>query len=304
MRGKPRQKASFLGWLLLMMTWAAPGSWAVSLSIDASSFGSTLKPQPCFVGDRARLEVRISPGILAETAPGSLEEYAPSDQGPVTLRKAILDRTPDGSWKLIIDFSAFEVGTLPLPPVDVAGFSFYGLSVEIASVFVEGGRANELVPALGPLSLPGTAPLLYAILFVVLFSVVGALFFFGRGMGFIRALWAKVAFARKVGLLRRSLAALRGSSSSQDVDAIWSSLDKISRQILSLSVGEKALSLLPSELGPLVSEDAGVILSTLSRADSVRFGGTSSDAAEFTRSLAGVAAFLDGLVASRKEGSC
>lgn len=253
MRGAPiRVRAFLLGLLTVLFLFPLRASRCYaepSFPVDASRFRSTLKPSPCFVGDVARLEVEIPPSVLGGLAEGGNVAYrpVPGSEAPVVLRSATLDRYPDGSWHLVVMFSAYALGKLPLPPVLVDGFSFRGLGAEVSSVFVDGTSSAELAPPLPPLPLPGAAPLVYGLVAAVVGAALALALAFGFGRRRLAGIILRRRYRHRIRVQRRNLARLSaGAAAGSDAD--WSALAHALRDLLAASLGPDFRSLTPAEL--------------------------------------------------------
>jgi hypothetical protein len=113
-------------------------------------------PPKVYVGDRASLVLPL-PG-LATDAKISLEQIPSS--ADLMIHHIALERRPSGSF-LTIEFSAYTPGTLELPPFEIEGEIFSGLSVEISSILSADESGMVLSGPALPLALPGTSLLIY-----------------------------------------------------------------------------------------------------------------------------------------------
>jgi len=243
---------------------------------DASSAHTV--PRTVFVGDRATLIVPVH-GFTGqgdtEIPPGQIP-YSPY----IDIHRVALERRPGGN-RLAVEFAAFAPGVLELPPLEVAGTVFGGLTVEISSVL---GTSEPpiLSPPAPPLAVPGTALLVYGtiavlVLFILLVSLVSL-----KGHLWLRDWFAAWKRRRMIGAMlgieRRLRKALAKGAVPREV------LDRLSgefRGFLANFTGENCLAMTASEIGRIgfpsslgaESRDGEFLRGFFDRCDRVRFSG-------------------------------
>ena len=254
-------------------------------------------PGTVFVGDRAILIVPVW-GF-----PGQGDTELPPAQLPgsrdVDIHRVALERRPGGN-RLAVEFVAFAPGILELPPIEVAGETFEGLTVRISSVLGPSEPPILSPPAL-PLAVPGTALLVYgtiaaivlSLLFASLVSLKGPLWFRGLLIAWRR----RRMISAMLGAERRLRKALAKGAAPRPV------LDELSgefRAFLSGFSGENCLAMTAREIGRLPPPrtpdgrveywDGEFLERFFARCDRVRFSGRAvggNDALEIMGELGG-----------------
>jgi len=207
-------------------------------------------PATVFVGDRATLIVPVLdfPGLGDVEMPAALIPESPN----IDIHRVALERRPGGN-RLAVEFAAFAPGVLELPPLEIAGTVFSGLTVEIASV-LEAGEIPVLSPPAGPLAVPGTALLVYGTVaaLVFLLLLVSAVSLKGHvWLKNLAAAWKRRRMLRlMLGVEKRLRKALAGGSPPRAV------LDELSgefRGFLSDLTGENCRAMTAGEIGRLAA---------------------------------------------------
>jgi hypothetical protein len=148
-----------------------------------------LIPQTVFVGDKARLVIPLD-AVFSAVEPVVLAKREELPSSPeLVIHRIELERrslpSTGGSARLLIDFTAFAVGTLFLPELKIpSGDSVLlfsnGVTIPIASIL--SGDVLALAPSAPPLTVPGTVLLVYGTagsIFLLLLLGIG-LRFWGR----------------------------------------------------------------------------------------------------------------------------
>ena len=271
------------------------------LLIAASSFsehspaGAYLVPRHVYVGDTASLVLPL-PGLTAgETVSIVLTPGSPDfpSHPYIDFHRVTLERRGTGSV-LIVEFAAFQTGRLELPSIKIGGEYFPGLTAEIRSILARRGAVLELSNPALPLTMPGTALLVYgtiAAAVLVLFSVLLLLL---RGRGYVSKWLAAWKRKRKLAAMkaagRRLHKALLKNGKCRDI------LDALSlefRAFLSFFFGENCRAMTASELENNLSND--FLGSFFRRCDELRFRGGAADKNDVLAMLADLRAFLETL---------
>jgi hypothetical protein len=161
-------------------------------------------PRQIFVGDRGRLILTLG-RELQNAAAFSIIDSRLLPQSP-ELRLHRLEFDPRRN-QVVIDFTAFALGELEIPPIQVPelpGVTLEGCRVSIASTLVRGDWSAPSSPEAGgilvlsgfapPLAVPGTALLIYGTS-----SLIILILLFLLGMG----LWGKPYMAKLIEARRR-----------------------------------------------------------------------------------------------------
>ncbi|MDR1899232.1 MAG: hypothetical protein LBQ55_04415 [Treponema sp.] len=176
-----------------------------------------LIPRIVYVGDRAKLVVPLSGFPPVAGTPGAVP--ALSGAGDVVVHRAELEQW-GGELTLVVDFTAYATGVLELPPVELNGLLYRGLTVEIASILGDslgGGRDNSLGGAGGgmtlsgpapPLAVPGTSFFVYGVLagiVMVFLALLGGRFWVRRHLKDLLLRWKRRRLIASMGRIERRL---------------------------------------------------------------------------------------------------
>jgi hypothetical protein len=234
-------------------------------------------PPKVYLGDRASLVLPL-PG-----AAGNDIEIPPAlipHSQDIDIYRVALERRPGGS-RLLVEFSAYTPGILELPPLEVAGDIFNGLTIEISSILEAGIPGNVLSGPALPLAVPGTSLLVYGTIGAVLLLALLALFLFFRGRGQMSTwivAWRRrrllVSMLRIEKRLRKNLA--RGSPRREILDALSGEF----RSFLAWYTGDNCRAMTAAEFDrPFSSEQSyglpkgDFLRGFFSRCDNLRFSG-------------------------------
>ena len=272
-----------------------------------SRTGAYLIPQIVYVGDRAALilplpnpQDRPAAGSAADIVLASDSPDYPSD--PVfDFHRIILERRLSGS-RLLIEFSAFQPGLLELPPIEIGGERFAGLSVEIKSVIGASGSELELAGPASALAIPGTALMVYGTLACLVLFLSFVLWLLFRGRRYLHiwiTKWNRIRLLVSMKIIgKRLYKALLKNGKSRDI------LDKLSnefRAFLSFFTGENCRAMTAHELErlPLIYEfNLGKFFR---RCDELRFSGGVIDSEDVFLMLVDLRSFLEALEKEEKE---
>ncbi|MDR2718388.1 MAG: hypothetical protein LBB89_10065 [Treponema sp.] len=254
-------------------------------------------PSKVYVGDRASLMLPL-PGIAGN---GNIEINPGYISSPdIDIHHVTIERRPTGSF-LKIEFSAYTPGILELPPFDVAGKIFSGLTVEISSI-LESGESGMVLsgPAL-PLAIPGTSLLIYGTISsgILLMLLTIWVLFRGRAQmkGWLavwKRRWLLVSMLDMEKRLRKALA--KGAVCRKILDVISTEF----RNFLACFTGENCRAMTAVEIGRLknregseVSVPDGEFLGKFfSRCDDIRFSGAEISGDETLAVLGDLRGFL------------
>jgi len=135
-------------------------------------------PSTVYVGDRASLVLPL-PGFTVNADSENASVASTSDD--IDIHRALIERRPVGS-RLTVEFTAYAPGIMELPPINIAGEVFNGLTIEISSVLEKGIQGTVLSEPAQPLAIPGTGFLVYGtiISIIICLSLVFWILFWGR----------------------------------------------------------------------------------------------------------------------------
>ncbi|MCL2067524.1 MAG: hypothetical protein FWG99_08675 [Treponema sp.] len=275
---------------------------AVFVLICAHSFGQDeayLIPRVVYVGDIALLVLPLprlgaredNDVVLTSGSPGF-----PSDPD-IDFHRIILERRISGS-RLVIEFSAFQSGTLELPPMEIGGELFSGLIAEIRSVIADSGSGLELSPPATALTMPGTAALIYGTLAALAAALILSFWILLRGRRYLHT-WAvkwkrrRLIASMKIMVRRLHKAVLKGKKIRDILDILSGEF----RGFLSHISGENCRAMTARELELLqVCGLAGCLMGKIfHRCDELRFAPNAAGANDAHAVLADVRAVLDAL---------
>ena len=220
---------------------------AVLLGAQDPTVAQTV-PRTIFVGDRAVLIVPVT-GF-----PGQGDTELSPEQIPYSsdmdIHRIAIERRPGGS-RLAVEFAAFAPGVLELPPIEIAGEVFAGLTVEISSVLGPSEPPILAPPAL-PLAVPGTALLVYGTIAGLVLALLVVSMVSLKGQLWLKGLLATWKRRRMLGAmlgaerrLRKALA--KGVAPREILDALSGEF----RGFLSGFTGENCLAMTAPEIAGL-----------------------------------------------------
>ena len=274
-----------------------------------SQTGAYLIPKIVYVGDIATLVLplpRLAASEASEIALAPNSPGFPSDP-VIDFHRVILERRPTGGT-LLLEFSAFHPGLLHLPPIEIGGERFTGLSVEIRSVIDKSGAGFELSPPAAALAIPGTASLIYGTLASLAALLLFTIWVLLRGRKYLAVLFLKWKRRRMLASMkytgrRLQRAMLKGGKSREILDTL--SLEF--RKFLSVFSGENCLSMtarefdLEPEFFQITFEESsartanGFLGGFFRRCDELRFSGSGAGNDDVFTMLADLQLFLEAL---------
>jgi hypothetical protein len=265
-----------------------------------------LIPQTVYVGDRATLVVpleQLPPG-------GSLSSGEPPILPDLIIHRIELERRGE-EGRLVIDFTAYAPGLLELPPFELGGLPFTGISIEITSILGSGEHAAVLSPLAPPLAIPGTGLLIYGTmtgLILIILTFLGAVFWAPRRA----ALWLERRRRKRLILslggmerrLRRELS--RGNTTAAQRGERLTFLAGEFRTFLALFTGENCRAMTAGELSrlslaegreppELPSLGGDFLGGFFRRCDDLRFSGAEVPAGELLKLLEDLKRFAGAL---------
>ncbi|GHT78770.1 hypothetical protein FACS1894130_05960 [Spirochaetia bacterium] len=218
-----------------------------------------LIPQTVFVGDGGRLVFPLGSafsGVKGEVLddPDLLPKARDIVISRVELENSKSARTgkPD-TPRLLVDFTAYTPGFIELPPIKIAGFTFTGLEVGIASILEAEGNSRVLSPPAPPLAVPGTMGMIYGTVFGIIVLILGSLFFGTRGLPMLRRYGKRQRRRRMIRSIGKLLKQLRGAVSGTNVpgtEETAAALDRLNgelRLFLESLTGEACRTMVPEE---------------------------------------------------------
>jgi len=271
--------------MLLCCTAAFAQDWQ-----HTNRYGAYMVPSKVYVGDRASLMLPL-PGITGhEEINARLIPSSPD----IDIHHVAIERRPGGSF-LKIEFSAYTPGILELPPFDIGGKIFSGLTVEISSI-LESGESGMVLsgPAL-PLAIPGTSLLIYGTIsagILLMLLIIWALF---RGrtqmkvwLAALKRRWLLISMMDMEKRLRKALA--KGTACRNILDVLSTEF----RNFLACFTGENCRAMTAVEIGRLGESipDSEFLGKFFSRCDGIRFSGDEISGDETLAMLGDLKSFL------------
>jgi len=259
--------------------------------IDLS--GAYMVPPKVYVGDRATLVLPLQ----GATADAAVRSYSNSISSPdIIIHHAAIERRPGGNF-LTVEFSAYTPGTLELPPLEIAGEIFDGISIEISSILAADESALVLsAPAL-PLAIPGTSLLIYGSMSaVILLSLltIGALFWGRKRMkGWLEAWKRRRLIAAMMATEKRLRRAVSKGISRREI------LDMLSTEFRGFLAGftGDCRAMTAAEIACLESMDGAFLGAFFSHCDEIRFNGGGINGDQTLEMLGDLRRFLTGIAA-------
>jgi hypothetical protein len=228
-----------------------------------------LVPATVFVGDKGRLiyplqdviedndganaEVRLvqagdAAGDTAGAAVAGDAVVAGEDGaiGDIVVEGLAFDR---GQNSLIIDFRAYKVGDVAVPPVMVGRHRIDGITVKVSSVLENDVSTLTLSPLSAPMLAPGTGVLAVGLVAITVFLAVLIVWLRKGGLSRIRVLIVKHRKRKLIAASCKLLDRLKAGLDEKKLDAA-SALNKAShefRVFLELFFNSPCLSFVPEE---------------------------------------------------------
>jgi hypothetical protein len=151
--------------------------------VNYSVIENTRVPVNSYVGDE--VEIRLVVRITSELPePLSDPAFVPQPTWGVIKSVRVIPRGDDYAIRIVV--VPFEPGTVVLPTIPVGGIELAGLSIIVSSILSPDNE--ELRPAYGPQSLPGTSAIMLVIAIAVALAVAGPLYVLGPGRRHIQAI--------------------------------------------------------------------------------------------------------------------
>jgi hypothetical protein len=148
--------------------------------------GMYLIPQTMYVGDRGTLVLPLGLAYAEIEAIVITEEHLLPTAADIVISRIEVDKRI-GVPRLLVEFQAYAPGLLELPSLNLGGYEFIGLKVQITSILESEGD-SVLSDAAPPLPVPGTLSLIYgSIIALILFLICSILFGF-RGIPYMKML--------------------------------------------------------------------------------------------------------------------
>jgi len=247
-------------------------------------------PSKVYVGDRASLMLPIQ-GVVGNKEISLV--HIPSSPD-IEIHRVGLERRPGGSF-LNIEFSAYTPGTLELPPFEIAGKIFSGVTIEISSILEPGESGTVLSGPALPLAIPGTSLLIYGAISagILLMLLTIWVLFRGRAQvkGWLAALkrrWLLVSMLDMEKRLRKTLA--RGAACREILDVLSIEF----RNFLACFTGENYRAMTAVEISHIKDTvtDSEFLGGFFSRCDGIRFSGGEISGDETLELLGDLRSFL------------
>jgi len=282
-----KQRGSVLFPLLILLccTAAFAQDWQ-----HTNRYGAYMVPSKVYVGDRASLMLPLSgitghEEINARLIPSSVD---------IDIHHVVIERRPGGSF-LKIEFSAYTPGTLELPPFEVAGQIFSGLTVEISSILEPDESGMVLSGPALPLAIPGTSLLIYGTISagILLMLLIIWVLFRGRTQMKVwlaawKRRWLLISMLDMERRLRRALA--KGAACRKILDMLSTEF----RDFLACFTGKNCRAMTAVEIGRLGGSipDSKFLGEFFSRCDGIRFSGDEINGDEILAMLGDLKSFL------------
>jgi hypothetical protein len=247
-------------------------------------------PSKVYVGDRASLVLPLQ-GIAGD---GEINLGHIPSSPDIDIHHVTLERRPTGSL-LKIEFSAYAPGTLELPPFDIAGRVFSGLTIEISSILEPGEAGTVLSGPAAPLAIPGTSLLIYGTISAVILLMLLTIWVLFRGraqmkgwLAVWRRRWLLVSMLDTEKRLRKSLA--KGTACRKILDVLSSEF----RDFLACFTGENCRAMTAVEMSHVndLVPDSQFLGGFFSRCDGIRFSGGEISGDETVELLGDLRRFL------------
>jgi hypothetical protein len=237
-----------------------------------SRYGAYMVPSKVYVGDRASLVLPL-PGIAGhgEIDLGDILSSSPD----IDIHHVTLERRPGGSF-LNIEFSAYTPGILELPPFDVAGKNFSGLTIEISSILEPDESGTVLSGPALPLAIPGTSLLIYGSISSGILLMLLTIWVLFRGRTQVKnwlmawkRMWLLVSMLDMEKRLRKALA--KGAVCREILDVLSTEF----RNFLAYFTGENCRAMTAAEISHIKDTipDSEFLGGFFSRCDGIRFSG-------------------------------
>jgi hypothetical protein len=264
-----------------------------------NKYGAYMVPSKVYVGDRASLMLPLSgiaghEEINARLIPSSLD---------IDIHHAALERRPGGSF-LKIEFSAYTPGILELPPFEIGGKIFSGVTVEISSILEPDESGMVLSGPALPLAIPGTSFLIYGTISagILLMLLIIWVLFRGRAqmkgwLAVLKRRWLLISMLDTEKRLRKALA--KGTACRSILDVLSTEF----RNFLACFTGENCRAMTAVEIGRLGSSmpDSEFLGKFFSRCDGIRFSGDKINSNEILAMLGDLRGFLGALGRSMRK---
>jgi len=289
---KQRSLILFLLFILLYCTATFAQDWQ-----HTNKYGAYMVPSKVYVGDRASLMLPLAGVTGHEEINTRLIPSSPD----IDIHHAALERRPGGSF-LKIEFSAYTPGILELPPFDILGKNFSGLSIEISSILEPGEEGMVLSGPALPLAIPGTSLLIYGSISAGILLILLTIWVLFRGRtqmkGWLTAWKRRWLLVSMMDLEKRLRKALTKEASCREI------LDVLStefRNFLACFTGENCRAMTAAEIGGLNGEGGGAVPDSkflgdfFSRCDGIRFSGAEINNDEILAMLGDFRRFLTAL---------
>jgi hypothetical protein len=228
-------------------------------------------PSKVYVGDRASLVLPLQ-GIAGD---GEINLGQIPSSTNIDIHHVTLERRPTGSL-LKIEFSAYTPGILELPPFEIAGRVFSGLTIEISSVLEPGESGTVLSAPAAPLAIPGTSLLIYGTISsgILLMLLAIWVLFHGRAqmtgwLAIWKRRWLLISMLDTEKRLRKALA--KGTACREILDVLSTEF----RNFLACFTGENYRAMTAVEMSHVkdLVPDSQFLGGFFSRCDGIRFSG-------------------------------
>jgi hypothetical protein len=288
-------------------------------NVSQNQNGAYLIPRLIYVGDPAVLvlplqNISLLPGeSQSAKSHNGITELKPEDVNfpfdeNIDFRRVILERHVKGGSRLMIEFTAFVPGVLELPPIEIGGERFAGLTVTVNSM-IDSRSPRMLSGPASSLAMPGTAVLLYGSIAAVVFLILLSIWFVFKGRAFLKKLKEKWMMKRLFISMRKTEKRLhRAMLKGIDKRVILDKLSEGFRAFLSLftagncrAMTAREFEKLPPDFFPAQEYGADFLSGFFKTCDTLRFSGADIEQAEILRLLGDLRRFLEETENAEKE---
>jgi len=271
-----------------------------------------LIPRHIFVGDSAVLVLPLHSSAQSSSQNSADIVLMPTDanfplDANIDFHRIILERRVRGS-RLMIEFTAFVPGVLELPPIEIGGERFTGLSVTVNSIIDSRSQPMLSGPA-SALAMPGTAFMIYGSMAAIVFLILLSIWFVLKGRAFFQKLKEKWKLKRLFISMKKTEKRLhRAILKGIDKRVILDKLSEEFRVFLSLFTANNCRAMtarefekLPPDFFPSQEYSARFLGGFFQTCDTLRFSGADIDQEKIFLLLGDLRRFLDETENAEKE---
>jgi hypothetical protein len=278
--------------------------------------GMYLIPQTMYVGDRGTLVLPLG-AAYAEMDPIIITESHLLPLAPDIVISRMEIETRTGVPRLLVDFRSYVPGLVELPVLNLGGYQFTGLKVQVTSI-LEADGDRVLSAAASPLSVPGTLTLIYGSIIAIVLILLIALIFAFRGLPYMKLLMMGRQRRFVLRILKRSIQKMRNAVTKNTLpgNEVLIKVSQELRKFLSFFTKCNCFTMVPKEFLQLpklmnTSELKGgefyivkhveIVYCIFKRCDDLRFSGNDYGKESILQVLDSISSFAAGFESSEKE---